>query len=223
MSTVASKLDDIRTLKRRATGFRNLKDFKKALAIFEQAIAELKTLQASDQITKTEASEVRVELADTYGMEGGTYSRWDELPNHLELALEQYRTGLEIERIDKKSTYNASNVIRLGITLEKTPPDAAMMEDIDRVIQGLGTDTAGERADEFWAWADLGQFYLLRNDLNKARAIYRSAMERGPTTPELQRHIEILRELAEATRASAKELSRNLEAAIAELEQWKLR
>lgn len=220
MSIVESKLDDIRKLKSKGTGFRNLKNFKKALEIYEQAIAELRALDASNQVLESEAGDVRAELADTYGIEGGTYRRWADLPNHLDLALERYRTGLEIERIDKRSTYNASNVITLAITQEKKPLDAAIMEDLDRVIQGLEAYTAGPRADEFWAWADLGQFYLLRNDLEQARASYRSALERGPTTAELRRHIEILHELVEATRASAKELSLNVQAVIAELQQW---
>jgi len=220
---LGSELGDIKELKQKATGVRNLGRYSQALNMFDKAITGLKTLEESGRLDKYEASNVRAELADTYGMKGGVYRRWVELPNHLDLALEQYRKGLEIERIDKRSTYNASNVISLAITQDRKPLDVGLLEELDRVIQRLEVETKGDRADEFWAWADLAQFYLLRNDAPRARSGYKQALERGPTAEERQRYVDILRGLAQATQASSPELAQRITAFVEEIEQSQTR
>jgi tetratricopeptide (TPR) repeat protein len=216
-------LDAIRKLKQKGTAYRNLGNFERALNTFEQAIADLKALLESGHLDAREARELRAELADTYGMEGGTFRRWLDRSDHLDRALEQYRKGLEIERVEKKSTYNASNVITLSITQDQRPLDAGLREDLNRVIQQLEEATAGPRADEFWAWADLAQFYLLRGDLDKARSSYNEALQRGPTAQESRRHLEILRGLVEAIRPSAPALAERIGAVVKEWEQSQTR
>jgi hypothetical protein len=117
--------------------------------------------------------------------------------------------------VDKLSTYNASNVITLGITLRDLAPlDPQVQEDLDRVIAELEVTTGGRRGDEWWAWSDLGQFYLLRDRPDRARAAYRSAVRTGPTSDELIRHCQILAELRDATRGNAPGISRNIDETI---------
>jgi uncharacterized protein HemY len=107
-----------------------------------------------------------------------------------------------------------------SITQEgKSPLNAELQQDLDRVIKQLEHETKGPRADEWWAWSDLGQFYLLRNDFEKARGTYKRGLQTGPTTQERRRHLEILRELRERTSQTDPVLAASIEAVIKELEQ----
>lgn len=200
---------DIREIKREATAARNLEEWDEAIRLFNDAVAALNELLENTGADEKKAREIRTELADTYGMKGGTYRRMGELSN----ALAAYRRGLDLERVDKRSTYNASNVVTLGITLENMSPlQPEIQEDLDRVIMELeDATTEGGRGDEWWALSDLGQFYLLRNLPDKAREAYRRALKKGPTTDELIRHCQILEELRNATRTNAPEISRNID------------
>ena len=217
---IDERLDEIKKLKRRGTAFRNLDSFEEALKVFDKAIEELKQVLHSESLQEREQRLVRTELADTYGMKGGVYRRMREVPNHLSLALQQYRKGLKIERQDQQSTYNASNVITLSIMQEgKSPLNGELQQDLDRVIKQLEHETKGPRADEWWAWSDLGQFYLLRNDVENARGTYKRGLQTGPTTQELRRHLEVLRELRERTSQTDPALATSIEAVIKELEQ----
>jgi tetratricopeptide (TPR) repeat protein len=216
-------LDDVKKTKQKATVFRNLKKYKEAIDLFDVANGQAEELLATVGSDATKTRETQAEIADTYGMKGGTYRRWTNRDNNLDLALEQYRKGLAIEHVIKESTYNMSNVITLGISHERKPLDARALQDLDTVVKRLITETSGPRADEFWAWADLAQFALLRKDTQAARASYREALQRGPKADELKRHIDILRELAEGTSAFDKEMSDGITATITELERAQLR
>jgi tetratricopeptide (TPR) repeat protein len=212
-------LDEVKRIKQRATALRNLKKYQAAIEQFDVAIDRLLALLALPDVEAADTRAARAELADTYGMKGGTYRRWTDLPDHRALALEQYRKGLEVERSDRQSTYNAGNVITLSICDEKKGLAPALRVDLDRVIEDLAAVTGGPRADEFWAWSDLAQFYLLRKDLQLARATYQQALQRGPKPDELKRHLDLLRELAEGTRLHDPELSGMISATLKELEQ----
>jgi len=213
---IADKLERIRELKRRATAFRNRKKYKESLQLLDTAIADLKDLQKAEDIDEHEAQAVRAELADTYGMKGGVYRRIPELNR----ALAEYRCGMQIEDLDKQSTYNASNVITLSISQEhKAPSDPDLSEHLHRVIDDLEQKTQAGRSDEWWAWSDLGQFYLLRNDVDKSRSVYRRAIQTGPTGEEYRRHLDILHELAAATRESTPDVSKGISQMLAELER----
>ncbi len=212
-------LDEVRRIKQTATVFRNLKEYQQAIDAFDTAIKELNQLLAEGVLNERDAFEARAEMADTFGMKGGTYRRWQDMSNNLGLALGQYRKGLEIEREQKQSTYNSSNVITLSIALEKRPLDEKMLQVLDSVVERLEKETRGPRADEFWAWADLAQFYLLRKDRLKASDAYHEALQRGPKAEEVKRHLDLLRDLAEGTLAFDREMSDGITATIGELEQ----
>jgi hypothetical protein len=209
--------DDVKKTKQRATVFRNLKKYADAIKLFDVAIEQLEELLATAGSDPIKTREIQAELSDTYGMKGGTYRRWTDLHNNLDLALEQYRKGLDIERLTKQSTYNASNVITLSITHERKPLDGNTLQDLDTVIKRLEEETRGPRADEFWAWADLAQFQLLRKNPEQASDSYHEALQRGPKADELKRHIDVLRDLVDGTRSFDKELSDHVAAKITEL------
>lgn len=212
-------LDEVKRIKQKATVLRNLKKYGAAIEQFDVAVGKLQALLASPGVDAEDARAARAELADTYGMKGGSYRRWVDLADHRALALGQYREGLDVERTDKQSSYNAGNVITLSISLERQTLDETLRADLGRVIKDLTQATKGPRADEFWAWSDLAQFHLLGKDLQQARTTYHDALQRGPKPDELNRHIDVLRELVEGTRAYDTELSNMIATMIKELEQ----
>ena len=212
-----SRLNEAKELKVKATAFRNRGQLDRALAALDKAIEALDSLQREKDLDSRSAVDVRAELADTYGMKGGIYRRLQQ----KQQALTEYRKGLKIEQIDQQSTYNLSNVITLGITEEHiSPADPSMREMLDDAIKPLEEQVRGARSDEWWALTDLAQFYLLANKPDEARSYYERARKTGPTSQEYGRHIDILRELVEATKDNAPDISKNIAATTAYLERY---
>jgi len=208
------KLDQIRALKRRGTALRNREMYSRALSTFDTAIDECKTLENQPEIKPGELEEVRLEHADAYGMKGGTYRRMDE-PGK---ALEEYKKGRELEREYRKSTYNASNVITLVVSQgQASPTDDDVQEDLKEVIGDLEKTTQSARADEWWAWSDLGQFLLLADNVEKAKSAYSRALNTGPRTDEVKRHVQILKELENGTRSRVPGVAKNITSIINQL------
>lgn len=200
-----------------ATALRNDGKFDQSLELLDSAIEQLTARRAKAADAET-SRRLQEDLAEAYGMKGGVHRRHLTEPNHLDLALESYQEGCRIERVLEHSTYNSSNVITLAITHQKKPLDSELRKDLERVIKSLERETKGKRSDEFYAWADLAQFYLLRGDESRARDAYREALNQGPSAAALKRHIEILRELAEGIRASAPDTADSITAMARELE-----
>ncbi len=201
-------------LKRKAAALRNRGKLERALNTLDNVIEEIKRLLKVKEVDSGLALEMRRELTDSYGMKGGVYRRI----NDLNAALNEYEKGYELEKSDQHSTYNLSNTITLGICLGKTSPaDAEMQKRLEKVITPLEKNTKGARSDEWWAWSDLGQFYLLLNRFDEAQRCYNSGRETGPTSEEFKRHISILVELAQATAENAPEISKGIEETIVRL------
>jgi tetratricopeptide (TPR) repeat protein len=217
---IEEKLEALRALKKEATVLRNLGEFDGALSMLDEVIGELEKLQAEQDIDPADATKVRVEMADTWGMKGGVYRRFEDPLKNAE-ALAAYKQGRKIEQIDGKSTYNLTNTITLRITLgETSPTDSEMRDDLQIAIADLERKTEGARDDEWWAWSDLGQFYLLLDEFSKARRCYERAHNTGPTKGEYKRHTFILKELASATEKEAPEVAKKIEAVIEKLTQY---
>jgi tetratricopeptide (TPR) repeat protein len=210
-----SGLDQARDLKKKATALRNRGQYDRAQQTLDEAVKLLSALLEGGELPAREAKEIRAELADTFGMKGGVFRR----AGNLSAALAAYREGREVEKIDQESTYNLSNVITLSVTQnERSLNDPTLREDVARAIEHLKREVAGPRRDEWWAWSDLGQFYLLHNEPDKARLCYSNGRRRaGPTAEEIKRHIAILAELAEHAAASVPEIAANIRAEITEL------
>jgi tetratricopeptide (TPR) repeat protein len=211
-------LKEARDLKEDATASRNLEEYDEAQKTLDEAIALLSSQMEEIGWSALTAKDIRTELADTFGMKGGVFRR----SGNIAEALNAYRKGQSLEDIDKESTYNLSNVIALSITADRrSPNDPALRKDIESAIERLERATKGKRKDEWWAWADLAQFYLLHNEPDTARSRYaRGRREAGPTKNEIRRNIAILEELAGYMAGTAPEIAANLREAIAELSEW---
>jgi tetratricopeptide (TPR) repeat protein len=196
-----------RDFKDRAIALRNREQYDRAVATLDEALQELRALKPDGP---SEERELRGEIADTYGIIGGVYRRAGETAR----ALDAYRKGATEEEKDRLSTYNVSNVITLAITFEKhSPEDPEVRGLIDRVIEQLERETASARQDEWWAWFDLGQSYLLSGRAADARRCYELAIATGPRTDDIDRHAHILEELCQATKTTAPQISRDIASA----------
>jgi tetratricopeptide (TPR) repeat protein len=212
------RMAEAQALKKRATALRNRGEFKRALETLDGAIRILQTQRPGYEPTPIDAKEVRAELADTYGMKGGIFRRAGE----LDTALAAYTTGAGIEESDNlPATYNRSNLITLSITAKGlSPTDDAIRKHLASVIGHLEVQTAGPSRDEWWAWSDLAQFYLLNGEPDKARDCYATAINKTGATPgEIERHATILGELADKLASSAPEIAASICTAIGELSQ----
>src|SRR5262249_45170843 len=152
---IETRFKRARGLKRRATALRNRGDFAGACETLDQAAVLLKDLRDHPEPQEAGERDVRAELADTYGMKGGVFRRAGDLA----AALSAYKLGREVETVDRQSTYNVSNVITLSVTLNgQSPKEPALRGALEEAIEHLQKETAGPRRDEWWAWADLGEF-----------------------------------------------------------------
>lgn len=207
---------EARVLKSKATALRNRGEFKRALDALDEAIKVLETQRLDYEPMAINEKEVRAELADTHGMKGGIFRRMGKYDD----ALAAYTMGAGIEERDNLSTtYNRSNLIALSITAKGlAPTDQAIRTHLASVIGHLEIETAGPRSDEWWAWSDLAQFYLLNGEPDKARMCYSSAISKtGATVDEIRRHVTILEELADKTAASVPTIAASIRATIVEL------
>jgi tetratricopeptide (TPR) repeat protein len=188
----SARLDDLLAMKRTAIVLRNSGRHKDALQMLEKVAKELQLMAASMAAGENAGVEIRAELADTYGMEGGVLRRLGDLKG----ALHAYEAGKAEEEKDNSSTYNLGNVIVLKIQLgEASRRDDDMQRDIKTTIDRLKRQITGARSDEWWAWADLGQFYLLQGNFGEADQAYEQGRRTGPTVAEYRRHLDVLREL----------------------------
>jgi tetratricopeptide (TPR) repeat protein len=210
-----ARFDELCALKQKATALRKSGELDQAIGMLNVVVDGLKAMASERRDDPKLSIQVRAELADTYGMRGGMHRRRNDLPS----ALADYRLGLEPEEEAGQSTYNLGNVITLSIILgEASPRDAGMLERIDRAIRGLERQTRGSRGDEWWALSDLGQFYLLRGDADAARHCYARGRRTGPSYEEFERHLHVLRELANAVARREPELGKSMSSFIDELE-----
>lgn len=154
--------------------------------------------------TDNDWAPLRRELADTYGMIGGLERR---LKRYAE-SLSWYRKGLQLEDIDKVSTYNFSNTIVLTILseearLESPSVQSALGELIDRLTKAIDESkdpqkTETVRTEQWWAWTDLGQAYLLKGMLAEANSAYEKGIrETNPSEGDRQSSKSVLSELAD--------------------------
>jgi Flp pilus assembly protein TadD len=92
-----------------------------------------------------------------------------------------------------------------------------MKADIEEAIEKLKQKAAGTRTDEWWAWSDLGQLYLLLANDVQALEAYERARKTGPATDEYQRHLAGLRQLLEVTGQTAPSVALAIRSALSVL------
>lgn len=204
----------VELLKSRATSLRNRKRYEQALAAFAEAVQYLEDylgrVEARGAASGAELSKLRNELADTLGMIGGVYRRQDDLKK----ALESYERGLKYESTDRVSTYNLGNTIALSIIVAgNDPQNEPLVSRIKRVKEDLEAQTSGSgaaRIDEWWAWADLGQLYLLSGQPGEARRSFAAGLSTNPPRGEVERTILLLRQLAGGLPQSAAKIAESM-------------
>ncbi len=113
------------------------------------------------------------EASDTFGTRGGILSR---LGRDRE-ALVSYQTGGLIERAhDLTTTYCRGNVVKLSLQLRASTLDE-LSDDIEELRDTLAAQMSSQAVDQPpnpWAYADLGDYQLMLNDIGSARSTYAS-------------------------------------------------
>ena len=220
--TVDYALAEAAKLKIRATGLRNRTKLDQALDVLAEAVDHLKRclvrIQGEEAGARSERAKVRIELADTLGMMGGVCRR----QGNPSKALAFYEEGLTYEFEDGVSTYNLGNTISLSIIIDKrNPQQEPLASRISTVLEELRAKTNGtdaSRIDEWWAWADLGQLYLLSGRPEEARDSFASGLNTNPPSDEVRRTLLLLRDLADSLPASAGSIAGFLRAQASDLE-----
>jgi tetratricopeptide (TPR) repeat protein len=194
-------------LKRTAKTKRNLRRYKEGHKAIDEAIDLLeKALVAaveSDPPAPVEArEELQGELADCHGIKGGLYRREDKLDD----ALREYGKGLkDYEAPLGKVSYNLSNTIAVTIIKDGSSLSGQLptiRQGIDLVTRQLDENIDGRRS-QWWAYADLGMFYLLENRLEKAKEQYRKFKECGARDEDYKTTMEVLKELQQSLETAA--------------------
>ncbi|MEL7476764.1 MAG: hypothetical protein AAGJ55_11130, partial [Cyanobacteria bacterium J06555_12] len=121
----------------------------------------------------------------------------------------------------KTSTYNLSNVIVHSIIVGQTSLDSKDIQKnlVDTLIPPLQEVTKGTRKDDWWAWADLGQFQLLQGAAANALDSYEKGFATGPTVEDLESSLRVIRELKNSVNDNR--YLRGLEQAVKKLESKK--
>ena len=224
---VDSLLKDAQAQKTKASGLRKRGNVDEAREILLDVIDDLEHVaqEASDTFyTSKEWLPVRKVFADTLGMVGGLERRLKHYPE----SLSWYRKGLKIEDLDKVSTYNFGNEIVLTILseesrLESPTVQTALDDLIDRLRKAIDNSNdakmaAAVRTEQWWAWSDLGQAYLLKGMFDEALSAYEKGIrETNPSEGDRQSSKNVLVELGDDLATLSPEISRSLHAQAARL------
>jgi hypothetical protein len=221
-----SKLEEARLLKDhakldidRATRDRNNIDFErlreKALPRLEKAINLLEEEYRGIEDGQYK-NDLRLELADCYGIKGGVYRRLSEggdVKANLEEAAEMYKTGHFYEIDD---SYNLSNSVVIPIlidpeNLERKQPDIEQgLEKIEELVRG-------EKKYDYWAWTDLGLFNLLRNNYSTAKVAYEQATQLGARTQNYKSTLSVLEQLERTLKYATSPMAESVAQSISEI------
>lgn len=199
-------LEDVQSLKGSASANSTFGDYDEALADLERAIqsllSELEDIERQELIS-TESKENRRhklarQLADSYGMVGGVYRRKAKKDkSNLDMSILMYDKGCELEN-DKsyniQNSYNLTNSIVVRVL--KDPRNLTTQEArIRDAIETIQKQVEVKRRGEWWAWADLGQLYLLSGKSKEALQSYEKFKSTGAPSKDYESAIDVLAEL----------------------------
>ena len=167
-----SLLRDVRDLKRRSRRYRERDQLERAAEALQRALELMEPrVQARDSVFETAGGiasqalrDLAAELADCYGSMAGIRRRLDQ----LDVALDLYGKGRQLEltkayRIG--NTYNQVQWLVLQVLLRPaliTGNDPAFAGEIDRTLQVLDEQVRTTRAQDPWAYSDIGLLRTLR-------------------------------------------------------------
>jgi hypothetical protein len=142
------------------------------------------------------------------------YRRWN---NRLDDSLERYQKGLKYEDELGMDSYNLSNVISLSI-MKDGASLPSLLPQIERGIQlvtkQVGTEELGPRGEEWWAYADLGMFYLLQGNLEDAKREYAKFRKKGAEERDYESTIGVLRSLHDSLSKADSSVAEIIDGAI---------
>ena len=220
--------EHIERLKEDATTLRVEEQYDRALMRLDRAIKRLDELfprpKELDTPLTSEERAICADRADCYGMRGGVFRRITTIDNPLEKALESYERGIQDERFGNQSTYCRTNAIILPILLgyqKSSSPsirdrlsevlpflEKAVEDSSAEVVPFLEKGVEDHLAQRRWAWADLGQFYLLAGRLEDALRCYDEYKDAGASERDLDTTLDILEKLSDALGNESKAIQR---------------
>ena len=200
-------LGEILELKQRAAALRDRQRYDVALRTLDEALNRLESMRVDATDDLQLQSMIQTELADAHGMKGGVFRRM----GNPTAAMEEYGEGVAIEGAEGQGTYNLSNHIMLSLTLAHERLDSsAMQERIERLLERLKRQTEGARRDDWWAWADLAQYLLLKGDIGSAFEAYQRGRSIGASAEDMHRSLEVLAELGRALESDEPEVAQRI-------------
>jgi hypothetical protein len=163
--------------KARAKSARDDKDWQDAIDILSDWIDRVQ--DAKEQIDKHANGRMEAELADLYGLVGGTQRRWgleaqgSDRDAHLAASITAYDEGFRYEQTLKAkdaTSYNRINrlvgrvlldpsVLRAGVT---APAEVDMNHELGKAEEILTGQIESGRQRDPWAYCDLATVRLLR-------------------------------------------------------------
>ncbi len=205
--------------------------YKKALKDLDQIVALLSSeLKSSEEQLKNiedqEAAGIFLQeyrhklasqLADTHGMMGGMYRRMAEYDQSmLDGAIEMYDMGRQYEidpSYDVSNSYNLTNSIVMRIL--KDPLNLERLKQkIQEAILIIERQVEEERKYDWWAWADLGELYLLDSKKDEAFLAYDKLRSTGARVQDYDVIRNILQDLVQALRETYRSIAETISSAI---------
>jgi tetratricopeptide (TPR) repeat protein len=192
--------DRVKELKEDASRMRIDRDYSRALSRLDRAIEILDSKFPTPSTLPADPTQeqraICTDRADCYGMKGGILRRMEN-PGAQEQALACYEAGLTDERLGGQSTYCLSNAIVFSILLGKeTLTSHSLRARLSQIVRVLEKAVQDSLSQSRWAWADLGQFYLLSGRLEDALRCYDEYKRTGATERDFDTTLDILGKLA---------------------------
>lgn len=204
----------VNNLKEEAKFHRDFDDFDQAHQAIDKAIQALKPEyervkdQTQPGIQAYKKDLIR-QLADTYGIKGGLYRRQEK----LEQSEEMYRAGLTFEQKLDEDSYCLSNSIVIPI-LQDPRNLEKQSGHINRALGTIQHQVTTTRADQWWAWADLGLFNLLTGHSDAALRAYEQYELTGARRQDYDSTISVLADLKASLSKISDPLTRHFDRAI---------
>jgi tetratricopeptide (TPR) repeat protein len=203
-----SLLRDVRDLKRRSRRYRERDQLERAAEALQRALELMEPrVRAHDPAFETAGGiasqalrDLAAELADCYGSMAGIRRRFDQ----LDVALDLYGKGRQLEltkayRIG--NTYNQVQWLVLQVLLRPaliTGNDAVFAGEIDKTLQVLDEQVRTTRAQDPWAYSDIGLLRTLRGQESRAEEAWDEVDGKKPISDVYESGLPVLTTLSAA-------------------------
>ncbi len=205
-------IKEIQRIKKRAAvlpGEKALAEYERGIELLREECDPVENQIAEGEPLEEYRNQLARLLADFYGMAGGTLRRDGKLDESIKMYEQGYKIELE-KKYNIQDSYNLTN--RIIVKILKNPGElSALKGNIREGIQLIEKQVQGVRRDEWWAWADLGELYLLEENSEKARFAYERFREKSPTAKNYKSVIMVLEELQDALKGTTAAVSELIE------------